>query len=44
MDPKPADKVWRGKVAWHMKLIDVLIGHNALGFDYVMNGDLRPNG
>lgn len=34
--------VWRGKLAWHMQLIDVLIGHEALGFDYEMNGDMRP--
>lgn len=29
----------RGETAWHMQLIDVLIGYNVLGFDYPMSGD-----
>lgn len=33
---------YRGAVAWSMKVADVVFGHEALGFDYVMNGDLRP--
>jgi hypothetical protein len=32
---------YRGQVAWHMRLEDVILGH-ALGFDYPMSGDARP--
>jgi len=42
MGDKETAEVWRGRVAWHMQLIDVQIGHEALGFDYVFNGDDKP--
>jgi hypothetical protein len=32
----------RGQTAWYMQLVDVRIGHEALGFDYPFNGDSRP--
>lgn len=41
MTPDEID-AWRGKAAWFMPMVDILIGHNVLGFDYVVNGDDRP--
>jgi len=32
----------RGRVAWHMSIEDVLIGHDLLGFDYPISGDTTP--
>lgn len=42
-DVKFKDDQWRGRAAWHMQLVDILIGHEILGFDYVMSGDSRPS-
>lgn len=32
---------YRGRVAWHMPLALVVLGHS-IGFDYPINGDTRP--
>ena len=34
--------LYRARVAWHMRVIDVWIGHHAFGFNYPMSGDDRP--
>lgn len=36
------DDTRRGQVAWHMRVIDCVIGH-LIGFSYEMNGDNRPD-
>jgi len=33
---------WRGKDAWEMWIDDIIVAHGSRGFDYEMNGDLRP--